>query len=61
MKNIIAAHICERNAVMGSVSAIIVFIIIIADMPVSRPDSLPVHLTPVVGWTSQIRERCICN
>ena len=30
MKNIIAAHICERNAVMGSVSAIIVFIIIIA-------------------------------
>ena len=60
MKNIIAAHICERNAVMGSVSAIYC-IIIIADMPVSRPDSLPVHLTPVVGWTSQIRERCICN
>lgn len=59
MKNIIAAHICERNAV--ACLQYIVFIIIIADTPVSRPDSLPVHLTPVVGWTSQIRERCICN
>jgi len=62
IKNTISAHICERNAVMGSPHAMYcIHYHYLQRFFVSRPDSLPVHLTPVVGWTSQIREVLLCN
>lgn len=61
-KSIISAHICERNAVMGKPSAMYcIHYHYLQYFSVSRPDSLPVHLTPVVGRTSQIREMLLCN
>ena len=59
---LISAHICERNAVMGKPSAMYcIHYHYLQYFSVSRPDSLPVHLTPVVGRTSQIREMLLCN
>lgn len=62
IRSIISAHICERNAVMGSPHAMYcIHYHYLQRFFVSRPDSLPVHLTPVVGRTSQIREMLLCN